>query len=111
MLLDCRSRVNLTDADPSSAMSIHCSAHPSSALSPLSTMASPTPTDSPSGQKPTSYTDAFRGREAHTKFADPCDQARIVSGSAPASHHSLRALTFLRARLTGEHEVPGQEQL
>lgn len=33
----------------------------------------------PTGQKPDSYTDAFRGREAHTKFADPCEKARQVS--------------------------------
>ncbi|POY70119.1 hypothetical protein BMF94_6893 [Rhodotorula taiwanensis] len=33
----------------------------------------------PTGQKPTSYTDAFRGREAHTKFADPCALAREES--------------------------------
>jgi hypothetical protein len=32
----------------------------------------------PTGQKPTSYDDAFRSREAHTKFADPCALAREV---------------------------------
>ncbi|GAA5956256.1 hypothetical protein JCM8115_001669 [Rhodotorula mucilaginosa] len=33
----------------------------------------------PTGQKPTSYDDAFRSREAHTKFADPCALAREES--------------------------------
>lgn len=38
----------------------------------------PQPQLAPSGQTPGSYTEAFRGREAHTKFADPCEIARQV---------------------------------
>ncbi|GAA5966669.1 hypothetical protein JCM3765_007268 [Sporobolomyces pararoseus] len=37
------------------------------------------PADTPTGARPTSYDDAFRGREAHSKFADPCAQAREES--------------------------------
>lgn len=32
----------------------------------------------PTGQTPTSYNDSFRGRSAHTEFADPCELARQV---------------------------------
>ncbi|BGO99421.1 hypothetical protein RTBOTA2_002681 [Rhodotorula toruloides] len=39
----------------------------------------PQPQLAPSGQTPGSYTEAFRGREAHTKFADPCEIARQES--------------------------------
>ncbi|CEQ40237.1 SPOSA6832_01836 [Sporobolomyces salmonicolor] len=40
---------------------------------------SPTPAPVPTGQKPSSYTDTFRGRDAHSKFADPCEVAREES--------------------------------
>ena len=62
-------------------------APPPSAPPRLSPMASPpsrAPADTPSALGPSSYTDAFRGREAHTKFADPCEHARAVSCPPPA---------------------------
>lgn len=52
----------------------------------------------PTGQKPTSYTDAFRGREAHTKFADPCALAREVRRSC-RSRRSPREAGLLTAML------------
>ena len=39
----------------------------------------PTDLPPPTGQTPTSYHDAFKTRGAHTKFADPCEQARAES--------------------------------
>jgi len=45
---------------------------------PKKSETSTNPADTPSGARPTSYDDAFRGREAHSKFADPCAQAREV---------------------------------
>ncbi|GAA6007779.1 hypothetical protein JCM10207_004871 [Rhodosporidiobolus poonsookiae] len=38
-----------------------------------------TPAAEPTGQKPTDYNDSFRGRKAHTDFADPCALAREQS--------------------------------
>ncbi|GAA5870713.1 hypothetical protein JCM1840_006782 [Sporobolomyces johnsonii] len=47
--------------------------------SPAAAAPPPSAPPVPTGQKPASYTDAFRGREAHTKFADPCAVAREES--------------------------------
>lgn len=51
---------------------------------------------SPTGQKPGSYADSFRGRSAHSEFADPCEIARQVctcvcaaSGTGPLAALSI----------------------
>jgi hypothetical protein len=61
------------------------------------------PADTPSNARPTSYDDAFRGRGAHTKFADPCAQAREVrqafvkSGGSETDQDSERSRSNRRA--------------
>lgn len=58
----------------------------------------------PTGQKPTSYDDAFRSREAHTKFADPCALAREVRFLEPVRY---AAPLDSRWRRSGRKEEEG----
>jgi hypothetical protein len=51
----------------------------------------------PTGQKPTSYNDSFRGRSAHTEFADPCELARQVSGLPRGSRRLVEVQCCWRA--------------
>ncbi|KAI5480824.1 protein of MTCP1 family [Pseudohyphozyma bogoriensis] len=44
-----------------------------------STATAPAAQPQPTGQTPRSYTETFRGRSAHSQFADPCEEARKQS--------------------------------
>ncbi|ORY92566.1 hypothetical protein BCR35DRAFT_298024 [Leucosporidium creatinivorum] len=53
----------------------------------------------PTGQKPGSYNDSFRGRSAHTEFADPCELARQESMTCldRNSYNKSKCVDFFQA--------------
>ena len=64
----------------------------------------------PTGQKPTSYDDAFRSREAHTKFADPCALAREVRTTRVPADSRWRRRGRRKRKLT-VRPLDGQESM
>ncbi|BGP15820.1 hypothetical protein JCM10213_005696 [Rhodosporidiobolus nylandii] len=78
------------------------SSHPSSSSASSSSTAPPAPLTSdgpPTGAKPDDYTTVLRGREAHSKFADPCSRAREESMNClnENAYDKAKCTTFFQA--------------